>query len=324
MEERPPEEQIDAPFSPAADDRSTAIEVRHLAALAAIASEGSFCAAADRLGYVQSAISAQLTQLEQAVGVRLVECSRGQGVSALTDAGRRLLDRAERVLSCLEAARKELEALTTGQAGSVRVGLLSSTAVSLWPGLVAGLACQHPEIEVLGSEAATSTALLERLRAGELDLAICEQPSDGATFGFVRLIEDPLVALVPLSSPLLAEQPIPMDRLACEVLIGPECRQAEARIAERVRAAGAEPTFAARLDLHPVIIEAVLAGVGIALVPRLSVASVGPGIAIVELANAPTRVLTLAWLRARGRSPAARELCSVAIESLVDGVIVAR
>ena len=62
------------------------IEFRHLAALAAIAEEGSFRAAADRLGYVQSAVSQQIAYLERTLDVRLIERARVTHPVALTDA----------------------------------------------------------------------------------------------------------------------------------------------------------------------------------------------------------------------------------------------
>src|SRR5262245_47683663 len=83
------------------------VEFRHLAALAAIAEEGSFHAAADKLGYVQSAVSQQLAFLERAVGVRLVERAPGTGPVTITAAGERLLARVATIQRELEAALSE-------------------------------------------------------------------------------------------------------------------------------------------------------------------------------------------------------------------------
>jgi molybdate transport repressor ModE-like protein len=88
-------------------DRWLGVELRHLAALAAIAGEGSFRGAADELGYVQSSVSEQLATLEQVVGVRLVERAPGTGPLALTPAGEMLVRHADDILARVAAARAE-------------------------------------------------------------------------------------------------------------------------------------------------------------------------------------------------------------------------
>src|SRR5690348_16451037 len=80
------------------------IELRHFAALQAIAAEGSFGRAAERLGYTQSAISQQLATLERIVGEQLVERPGGPRPVSLTEAGRLLLRHADSLVDRLEAA----------------------------------------------------------------------------------------------------------------------------------------------------------------------------------------------------------------------------
>jgi molybdate transport repressor ModE-like protein len=87
------------------------VELRHLAALQAVAREGSFRAAGVRLGYAQPAISQQIAALEAAVGQRLVDRRRGRGTVKLTEAGEVLLSYASEIAERLTAARAELTAL---------------------------------------------------------------------------------------------------------------------------------------------------------------------------------------------------------------------
>ena len=87
------------------------VELRHLAALEAVATEGSFRAAGARLGYAQPAISQQIAALETAVGQRLVDRRRGRGTIKLTEAGEVLLAYASDIAERLTAARAELTSL---------------------------------------------------------------------------------------------------------------------------------------------------------------------------------------------------------------------
>jgi molybdate transport repressor ModE-like protein len=100
---------------PSAADQSRhpwlGVEVRHLAALAAIASERSFSGAASDLGYVQSAVSQQIAKLERVVGMRLIERCRGHRPVGLTPAGELLVRQSRTLLETLHAARADLDGL---------------------------------------------------------------------------------------------------------------------------------------------------------------------------------------------------------------------
>jgi DNA-binding transcriptional LysR family regulator len=89
------------------------VELRHLAALEAVAHEGSFRGAGARLGYAQPAISQQIAALEAAVGTRLVDRRRGRGGVSLPEAGGLLLAYASEIGARLRSARAELAALQT-------------------------------------------------------------------------------------------------------------------------------------------------------------------------------------------------------------------
>src|SRR5688500_7193491 len=102
------------------------VEVRHLAALEAVAREGSFGRAAEALGYTQSAISQQIQTLERIVGERLLERPGGPRAVSLTEAGQLLLRHAEAIVSRLHAAQADMTALVEGQAGSLRIGTFPS------------------------------------------------------------------------------------------------------------------------------------------------------------------------------------------------------
>ena len=92
------------------------VELRHLAALEAVAREGTFGRAAASLGYTQSAISQQIQTLERLVGERLLERPGGPRAVSLTEAGALLLRHAESIIARLHAAQADMAALSQGQA----------------------------------------------------------------------------------------------------------------------------------------------------------------------------------------------------------------
>jgi molybdate transport repressor ModE-like protein len=93
------------------------VELRHLAALRAIAREGSFRAAAARLGFTQSAISQQIAILERRIGHRLIDRSKGRRSVTLTDAGEVLLEHANAILGLVERAHVDFRAFERRRAG---------------------------------------------------------------------------------------------------------------------------------------------------------------------------------------------------------------
>src|SRR3954453_13738187 len=124
------------------------IEMRHLAALEAVAREGSFRRAAERLGYVQSAISHQIAALEGLTGKRLIERSRGTRPIALTDAGEVLLAHADAVIARMRAAQADLAALGSAGTTTLRVGSTQDVTARVVPPLLSAFARVRPDVAV--------------------------------------------------------------------------------------------------------------------------------------------------------------------------------
>ena len=120
-------------------DRWLGIELRHLAALKAVAEEGSFRGAASRLGYTQSAISQQIATLERLVGAKLLERPGGPRAVSLTEAGRLVLRHAEAIIARLKAAEADVAAIVDGGAGRLRVGTFQSAGARILPALAPAL-----------------------------------------------------------------------------------------------------------------------------------------------------------------------------------------
>ena len=167
------------------------VEVRHLAALRAVAQEGSFGAAATKLGYTQSAVSQQIATLERAVGERLIDRPGGPRRVSMTEAGRVLLRHAERIVAGMEAAWADLAALAAGDAGTIRVGTYQSVGAKILPELMRRLVVERPGVEIELTESASDVELLDHLERGELDLTFAVLPVQDGPFEAVELLRDP-------------------------------------------------------------------------------------------------------------------------------------
>ena len=201
-------------------DQWLGVEVRHFAALDAVAREGSFGRAADRLGYTQSAVSQQIATLERIVGETLVERPGGPRAVSLTDAGEVLLRHAEAIVARLDAARADIAALRAGETGALRVGTYQSVGARVLPEVMRRFLKDWPGIELGLSEPATDPELYGLIESGELDLAFCSPPLPDGPFDMLELMSDPYVLLVPAESPLASRSSASLDDLGEQPLIG--------------------------------------------------------------------------------------------------------
>jgi DNA-binding transcriptional LysR family regulator len=298
-------------------DHSSGIEIRHLAALAAVAEEGSFRRAATRLGYVQSAISEQIAALERSVGQQLVVRSRGASPVELTEAGQVLLGHGKAIVARLKAAEADLGALADGSAGSLRLGIYQSVGARIIPRLLPRYARDWPEVAVLPREAPTDAGLFELVEAGELELSFADFPLHEGPFESVELMDDPYVLLTQADSPLAAGRPASLEQIAGEPLIGHWTCRVLPRVEAELRAQGVEPNFVFRSDIVATVQALVGAGVGSAIIPRLAIDESDPRTAVVELAaDVPVqpRLIGMFWHRDRYRSPAAQGFVEAASE----------
>ena len=151
--------------------------------------DGSFAAAANELGYTQSAVSRQMAALESAVGETLFE--RGRRGVLLTPAAQILLRGGGRALAELETTAQQLAGLRDRIAGRIAIGAFPTACAVLVPHAVAALRKEHPAVQVVIDEAATPV-LLRRLRAGRLDLAVVVVGPDFAEHDVSGLVEHPL------------------------------------------------------------------------------------------------------------------------------------
>ncbi|MFS8198798.1 LysR family transcriptional regulator [Streptomyces sp. CWNU-52B] len=190
-----------------------------LRVLREVAERGTFTAAAQALGYTQSAVSRQVAALEQATGARLFD--RYPGGVRLTTAGRALLGHAVSALNALEAADRELRGAEPGT-GRVRLGYFPSAGAVIVARAVEDLREEHPHIRVTTREGSTP-ALVRALRSGTLDLALLSSrpphrspDTDDPPLRVEPLLETRLALAVPTGGRWAGRASVSADDLAGE------------------------------------------------------------------------------------------------------------
>jgi DNA-binding transcriptional LysR family regulator len=168
------------------------MELRHLQALTAISDHGTFSAAAEHLNTVQSNISAHVARLERELGAPLIDRADGR----LTEEGTVVVARARRILSELDALVADVAACKDEVTGTVRVGMIGTTARWLVPRLMDVARKRHPKLRLVIVEGNT-TGLEPQLASGQLDLAVLHLPVTGRDLVARLLFEEDLMLVVP-------------------------------------------------------------------------------------------------------------------------------
>jgi molybdate transport repressor ModE-like protein len=296
------------------DQHWAGVDQRHMAALAAVAEHGSFRAAAESLGYVQSAVSDQISHLERSAGLSLVERRRGVASGQLTEAGRLLLRRFQTIAGELAAAREEMAALNGEGSGPLRVGACASLGEWLLPGVLADLRRIHPEVTVEVVGCASEAELARRLAAGELLAGLGALPPQEGPLRRRELSQDPWVLLTPADWPMSrSTRPPTLSQLAGLPLIGTADSPASRLLEAELVAAGVEPHYVLRSDLDGVVREGVAAGLGAAIVPWTTVDHADPRTVALELdPRLSHRTIVIAWRQDRGGTPGLGRLVELA------------
>jgi DNA-binding transcriptional LysR family regulator len=260
-----------------------------LRVLKEVAYRGSFSAAAAALSYTQSAVSQQIAALEAETGMKLLE-RHPRGVT-LTAAGQTLVGHAEGILARLEAAEASLAAIAGLRGGRLRVASFPTAGATLLPLAIATFRASYPDVELTLAEGEPE-AIVPRLRAGELDLALLfefagETPlSEDMTR--TELLEDPMHLALPREHPLADRQRIRLEDLEADAWVQTSRASPCARhVVRSCHAAGFEPNVAFESDDYQTVQGLVAAGVGVALIPKLALSVVREDIAIRSLSPSP-------------------------------------
>ncbi|MCO5969591.1 LysR family transcriptional regulator [Actinoallomurus soli] len=273
-----------------------------LRVLREVAERGTFTAAAQALGYTQSAVSRQVAGLEQATGVRLFD--RYPGGVRLTTAGRALLYHAVTALDALDAADRELRG-AEDDIGHVRLGFFPTAGAVLVARALATLHRQRPRIQVTTREAGTPS-LVRALRAGTLDLALLSSrpphrspDTDDPPLHTEPLLEDRLVLAVPAGGRFADRAGVTARHIAGETWIAGPAGTDEPLL-------GIWPGLPGRPRIHHATrdwltkLHLVAAGTGVTTVPSTLRSVIPPGVRLITIEDLPEERRRVSLVRLPG------------------------
>jgi DNA-binding transcriptional LysR family regulator len=195
------------------------MELRHLRYFLAVGEALNFTKAAARLRVAQPALSRQIQNLEDEIGVDLLRRS-SRGVT-LTAEGKLFLEEVRELLKQTDESVERVRALARGQYGELHIGYAAVPATEILPRTLAAFQKAAPRVKVLLHNL-SSDELIAGLRSGTLELAIMVEPTGEQTAG----IEYELLRTYPLGVAMSAAHPfawlksIPLEKLAAEPLVG--------------------------------------------------------------------------------------------------------
>jgi DNA-binding transcriptional LysR family regulator len=296
------------------------LDVRRLRVLREVAARGSFSAAAEALSYTQSAVSQQIAALEREAGSKLIE--RNPRGIRLTDAGRALVQHADAIIARLDDAEEELAAIAGLRGGRLRLTTFQSAGATLVPRALGEFHRRHPDVSLTVRQEECEAP--ESLLAGDADLAIVMDYEHRAladdNLELTKLLDDPYEVVLPHTHPLAEQDAVAIDELSGERWIvpipGTGCREG---IVGACRGAGFDPDLAIESDENTQIQAFVATGLGVALYPRLALATRHPGVVVKPLQPAALRRrVWAATLAGAYRSPATDAMIEILRDAAAD------
>ncbi|HET8733016.1 MAG TPA: LysR substrate-binding domain-containing protein, partial [Anaeromyxobacteraceae bacterium] len=283
--------------------------LRQLQYAAAVADLRSFRRAAERCHVSQPSLSAQIIQLEEALGVRLFE--RGSRKVLLTSAGESVLVHLRRLLLEADDLADSVRQLGDPLAGTLRLGVIPTVSPYLLPEVVPELRARHPELSAVWVEDKTEN-LVEALREGRIDGALLALEAPIGEVEREVVCEDPFVLAAPPGHPLVQPRepasPGELRGAGFLLLDDGHCFRDQA-LSYCTAARGRELDF--RATSLATLAQMVAGGAGVTLLPRLAlpVENRRSELAIRRLASPePHRTLALVWRPRSPLGPALRRL----------------
>ncbi|MBL4929468.1 LysR family transcriptional regulator [Fuscibacter oryzae] len=283
------------------------MDLGRLRALRELAVRKTMAAVSEALLVSPSAVSQQISLLEQEVGIKLIE-RRGRGVE-LTLAGHNLVHRAERIFAEIESARADIAELKQIIAGDLRVAAFPSVAAAVIPGTIRALMQAHPQLSIQFDEMEPEQALAA-LRSWQTDVALIDDlnvPPGAldANIETMPLMEDVFNVMVSLDH-LLAESPsATLEDLRDEAWVIDTASSNYTRmLTQACQTSGFTPRIMARCNGFEVTVALIREGCAIAILPGLRASHDLEDVWVCRLKPEIRRKISIAFRKGEKRSPA--------------------
>ncbi|TMD14334.1 MAG: LysR family transcriptional regulator [Chloroflexi bacterium] len=251
-------------------DLDRAVTLRQLRTFKTVADLNSFSLAAQRLKLSQPSVSYQVKELEETLGLPLLD-RLGKRVQ-LTEAGTLLYGYARRMLDVLDEATVAIEEIRGIKRGSLRVGASTTVGIYLLPAALGAFKKLHPGL-VISLEIGTRTRVQEQVLRNELDLAVVGPASKDPELAIIPFLSDELVVVAPAGHPLESSRSLGLKELADQPFIMREVASGSRLSFEKAaRKAGARLKVAMELGSNGAIKHAVESGLGLAVISRYACA----------------------------------------------------
>jgi LysR family transcriptional regulator for metE and metH len=192
------------------------MELRHLRIIKTIADEKGITKSLDKLFLTQSAVSHQLRDIEERLGVKLFYRTKKQWI--LTEEGKIIYDTATKVLNEIDNATEKINDLRNGHAGAIRISTECYKSYHWLPAFMVKMKLLYPKLDVKIVMEATHKPL-QKLLNNELDVGITSDPWPDKSIKYIELFKDEVMAVVPAGHPLITKKHLSADDIAGQVLI---------------------------------------------------------------------------------------------------------
>jgi LysR family transcriptional regulator, low CO2-responsive transcriptional regulator len=246
------------------------VTLRQLRTFKTVADVASFSLAAQRLKLSQPSVSYQVKELEESLGVPLLD-RLGKRVQ-LTEAGTLLYGYARRILDVLDEASVAIEEMRGIKRGTLRVGASTTVGIYLLPAALGAFKKLHPGL-VISLEIGTRARVQEQVLRNELDLAVVGPALDDPELAIDPFLTDELVVVAPANHPLAGKHELTLKDLAGQPFVMREAASGSRWSLEKAaRKAGARLQVAMELGSNGAIKHAVESGLGLAVISRYACA----------------------------------------------------